>query len=174
MGMGGLGYSCLFVLNYLKIKDVTCIDSNRSRLQILKQKNISFIDINKKNISEFVDKNSESFDLILDCTGSKDLIQRTFGLCKKYVGNFIIIGNTKINEKISLSTWDFIFGKTFTGAWGEGGATMKNFELNEKILISQIKKIRNILPKKNYKLSNINKAIDDFAKGRILRPIIKL
>ena len=174
MGMGGLGYSCLFVLNYLKIKDVTCIDSNKNRLQILKQKNVNFVNINKKNISEFLEKNYETFDLILDCTGSKDLIQKTFKLCKKYVGNFIIIGNTKINEKISLSTWDFIFGKTFSGAWGKGGAVMKNFRLNEKILTNQIKNIRNILPKKNYKLSSVNKAINDFSKGKILRPIIKL
>lgn len=174
MGMGGLGYSCLFVLNHMKIRDVTCIDNNKKRLKILTQKHTKFININKRNISEFIYHNHENFDLILDCTGSKDLIQKTFKLCKKYTGKFVIIGNTRINEKISLNTWDFIFGKTFTGAWGQGGTIMKNFKLNEKILISQIKNVKNILPKKNYNLTNINKAIDDFVNGKILRPIIKL
>ena len=50
---------------------------------------------------------------------------------------------------------------------------MNNFKLNEKILVSQIKNIRKILPKKNFKINNINKAIDDFSSGKILRPIIK-
>ena len=78
-----------------------------------------------------------------------------------------------MNEKISLNAWDFIFGKTFTGAWGNGGTTMKNFEINEKILIDQIKNVKKILPRTNYKLNNINKAIDDFKNGKVLRPIIK-
>ena len=40
MGMGGLGYASLFVLNYLKCKNVTCIDNNKKRLNILKQKKV--------------------------------------------------------------------------------------------------------------------------------------
>ena len=72
-----------------------------------------------------------------------------------------------------MKAWDFILGKTLTGAWGEGGTTMKNFKLNEKILINQIENIKKILPSKNYKIYEINKAIKDFRNGKILRPIIK-
>ena len=108
--------------------------------------------------------------IVLD---QKKLIEKTFSLCKQFVGKFIIIGNTKLNEKISLNAWDFIFGKTFTGAWGNGGTVMKNFNLNEKILIDQINNIKKILPKKNYGIQNINKAVSDFKNGKILRPIIK-
>ena len=124
-------------------------------------------------MKNFVKFNFESFDLIIDCTGSKQLIESTFSLCKKYVGKFIIIGNTKLNEKISLGAWDFIFGKTFTGAWGNDGTSMRNFELNEKILLDQINNVKRILAKKNYILKDINKAIKHFKNGKILRPIIK-
>ena len=117
--------------------------------------------------------NKNNFDLIIDCTGSKKLIEKTFPLCRQFVGKFIIIGNTKSNEKISLNAWDFIFGKTFTGAWGNGGTVMKNFNINEKILLDQINNIKKILPKKNYHIKNINSAIKDFKNGKILRPIIK-
>ena len=174
MGMGGLGYASLLVLNYLKCENVICIDSNKKKLDLIqKRKGINFKLINKKNLKNFVKYNSESFDLIIDCTGSKKLIESTFSLCKKYVGKFIIIGNTKLNEKISLNAWDFIFGKTFTGAWGNDGTFMRNFELNEKILLDQIQNIKRILPKKNYILKDINKAIKHFKNGEILRPIIK-
>ena len=64
-------------------------------------------------------------------------------------------------------------GKTFTGAWGNGGTTMKNFGINEKILINQIKNVKKVLPRTNYKLNNINSAIKDFKNGKVLRPIIK-
>ena len=49
MGMGGLGYSSLFVLNYLKCKNITCIDSNINKLNLLKnKKKFDFIFVNKK------------------------------------------------------------------------------------------------------------------------------
>ena len=98
---------------------------------------------------------------------------KKLSLCKKFIGKFILIGNTKINEKISINAWDVIFGKTLTGAWGYGGAVMNNFEINQKILIDQIKNIKQILPKKNYQISQINNAINDFIRGKVLRPIIK-
>ena len=174
MGMGGLGYASLFVLNYLKCADVTCIDINPEKLNILKkQKKTKFILVNEKKLNEMAKNDKDKFDLVIDCTGSKKLIEKTFSLCKRFVGKFIMIGNTKVGEKISINAWDFIFGKTFTGAWGNGGTTMKNFKINEKILISEIKNIRKILPKNNYKITEINKALKDFKKGKVLRPIIK-
>ncbi len=174
MGMGGLGYSSLLTLKFLKCKNIICIDSNPKRLKQIKNfSNCKSLPINKHNINNFVKKNNENFDLIIDCTGSKNLIQRTVSLCKKYTGKFIIIGNTKINEKISIKTWDIINGKTLMGAWGLGGPIMKNFKMNEKILMNQIRNIRKILPNKNYKITEINKALNDFASGNILRPIIK-
>ena len=35
MGMGGLGYASLLVLNYLKCKNITCIDNNKNKLNLL-------------------------------------------------------------------------------------------------------------------------------------------
>ena len=175
LGMGGLGYSSLLVLNYLRCQDIVAVDSNIRRLKLIKnKKNVKFIHLgNKDELNIFIKKNHEKFDLIIDCTGSKKLIQKTFVLCKKFGGQFIIIGNTKIDEKITLNSWDIISGKTLTGAWGQGGTVMKNFKINKNILIDQIDNIKKILPKKNYKLSKINKAIDDFKRGIVLRPIIK-
>jgi len=175
LGMGGLGYSSLLVLNYLKCKDIVAVDSNSRRLKLIKnKKNMKFVHLgNKDRLNVFIKNNYEKFDLIIDCTGSKKLIEKTFPLCKKFGGQFVIIGNTKIHEKISINSWDIISGKTLTGAWGKGGTIMNNFEINQKILIDQITNIKKILPKKNYKMSQINKAIDDFQKGKVLRPIVE-
>jgi Zn-dependent alcohol dehydrogenase len=174
MGMGGLGYASLFVLNFLKCKDIICIDSNMQRLNFLKNnKNCKFLHMNNKKLKDFIKENHEKFDLIIDCTGSKSLIESTFSLVKKFTGKFILIGNTKFKEKISIKAWDIIFGKTLTGAWGQGGAIMKNFSLNEKIFLNQIINIKKILPKKNYSIKKVNDAIKDFKEGKVLRPIIK-
>ena len=83
---------------------------------------------------------------------SKNLIEKTYSLCKKFTGKFIVIGNTKINEKISIKTWDVIFGKTLTGAWGSNGVVMNDFKLNEKILINQIKNVKKYYSKRTIQL----------------------
>lgn len=174
MGMGGLGYSCYFVLNYLKFKNITCIDNNELRLKNLKKfKNCKPYKVNSSNINGFIKNNFEKFDLIIDCTGSIKLIQDSFKLCKKFTGKIVIIGNTKINEKISIKTWDIIAGKTLMGAWNNGLPKIKSFKLNEKILINQINYIKKILPKKNFNISKINTVIENFSKGKLLRPIFK-
>jgi len=174
MGMGGLGYASLLVLNYLKCENITCIDNNLKKLNLLKKrKGVNFQLIDNFNIKSFIKSNNENFDLIIDCTGSKKLIEKTFSLCKRFVGRFIIIGNTRLNEKFSLNAWDFINGKTFTGAWGNGGTIMNNFNINEKILLNQIDNIKKLLPKKDYNLKDINKAIKHLKEGKILRPVVK-
>ena len=175
MGMGGLGYASLFILNYLNCKNIVCIDSNIKKLKLLKDsKNCKFLHVNdEKKLNNFMKSNYEKFDLIIDCTGSKKLIETSFSLLKKFTGRFILIGNTKIKEKISISAWDIIFGKTLTGAWGKGGAMIKNFAKIEKIFMSQIKNIKKVLPKKNYSIEKVNTAIEDFKSGKIFRPIIK-
>ena len=96
MGMGGLGYASLFVLNYFKYQNVTCIDNNNNKLNIFKNmKNTKFKLINNKNMNNFINSNQSNFDYIIDCTGSKKLIEKSFSLCRKFTGKFIIIGNTK-------------------------------------------------------------------------------
>ena len=72
--MGGLGYASLLVLNYLKCKDITAIDSNKKRLKLINDKKTTeFIHIgNKDKLKVFTKNNYEKFDLIIDCTGSKN------------------------------------------------------------------------------------------------------
>ena len=112
-------------------------------------------------IDKFLKNNYEKFDLIIDCTGSKKLIEKSLSMIKKYTGKFILIGNTKLNDKVSIKAWDLIFGKTLSGAWGHGGLSMKNFKINEKILLSQIKRYKENFYQKNYSIFRINKAIED-------------
>ena len=74
MGMGGLGYASLFVLNYLKCKDITCLDNNKKKLNILTKKNrVNYILVDKNKLNNFIELNYEKFDLIIDCTGSKKI-----------------------------------------------------------------------------------------------------
>ena len=63
MGMGGLGYASLLVLNYLKCENVLCIDNNK-KLNLVSKK-VNFKLINTINLEEFVSSNKDRYDSIL-------------------------------------------------------------------------------------------------------------
>ena len=76
-------------------------------------------------------------------------------------------------DKIKLDPFDFIKGKRIYGSWG--GEV--NYERSSKKIFKLFKSIKNIeklFKEKTYSLAEINKAIQDLKKNRVLRPIIKL
>ena len=90
----------------------------------------------------------------------------------KISGKVIFASHPKFRSKISLNPFDLISGKRIFGTWG---GEIK-FSKDLRILIKIIKKFKNlnkIFFNKSYKLTQINSAIDDFAKGRVIRPLIK-
>ena len=74
-------------------------------------------------------------------------------------------------HKIKFNPYDLIFGKRIYGFSGNDlsleGNINKYFNIIKKL---KLKKLRNIFT--HYKFQNINSAIKDFKKGKILRPLI--
>ena len=80
-------------------------------------------------------------------------------------------GNIKHGFEVKFNHYELFFGKRIYGFSGNDLSLDKNinqyFSVLKKI---NFNKLRNIF--KIYKFHNINKAIYDFKKGKILRPLI--
>ena len=113
-----------------------------------------------------------TIDNLIDCTGNNKIIEDMISLSKFYGGNVLVIGNPKINKKITVDLWDLILGKSICGTW----ANNKNFQnkFYKYLKIFEQTKLNEILVTKPYSLSQINKAFKDFKNGKVLRPIIKI
>ena len=87
-------------------------------------------------------------------------------------GICVVAGNPKKGQEIKVNPYDLIFGKKIYGFSGNDVSLEKNIKtynkLINKISFSKLRKIY-----KNYTFKNINNAINDFKKGKILRPLIK-
>ena len=85
-------------------------------------------------------------------------------------GELIIAGNLAGGEKIEIDPFELIGGKTIRGTWGgntdnpDGDIPYYAEELN----------IFSILQGNDYKLEQINEAVDNFREGKEIRPIICL
>ena len=87
-------------------------------------------------------------------------------------GSAILAGNLKKGNFIKLNPYDLIFGKKVYGFSGNDISLKKNMTYYSKIIKKiNLNKLRSIFSV--YKFININKAIQDFKKGVVLRPLIK-
>lgn len=167
IGLGGVGLSSLLTAIYKRYKEIHAVDSNLSRIRFLKKR------LKKYNISYHQDllklKNLK-FDLIIESTGSSKIISSSVNYLKNN-GKLIFASHPKFNDKIIIDPYDLILGKKILGSWGGN----INFKKDLKPLIKIIKfykNVENIYFPKLYKFEDINIAINDFRKGKILRPII--
>ena len=124
--------------------------------------------LKKKNFSKFIN----FFDYVIECTGNTKLLNSSIKFAKKFGGNLIVIGNYKYQSKFVVDPWQILFGKKILGSWSGQFDYRKKFKMYEKYSRSLNSNL--IFGKKVYKLKNFSRAINDFKKSKVIRPLIKI
>ncbi len=172
-GAGGIGIVTLIGLKLFKPKSVTVVDINTKKYQFIKKinKNYNFIRYTN-NLREILKtNNNEFFDYAIDCSGKVESINTAFKVIKDK-GELIFASHPKKNKKITIDPFDLIKGKKLIGSWG--GSCRMDKDINKFYLLHKKKKINlSMLKTKMYKINDINKAISDYKKGKIIRAIFK-
>ena len=172
-GAGGIGIMSIIALRLNGIKNIYAIDKNKKNLKIAKsfgcKKTYSLNEFNyqikkSKNFKNFIKYN-------IEVSGSKLMMEMAVKNLSVQ-GSCILAGNIKRGFKIKIDPYDLIFGKKIYGFSGNDVSLEKNLkiytQLLRKINFSKLRKIFKV-----YKFKNINKAIDEFKNGKVLRPLIK-
>jgi S-(hydroxymethyl)glutathione dehydrogenase/alcohol dehydrogenase len=172
-GVGGVGVMAFIALKSLGIENIYAVDKNKRNLQIVKKLGCKFVgnpeEIEKKFINKLIDKQNIKYNF--EMSGHKMMMEAAIRNLS-YNGTMILVGNTRKGDFIRLNPYDLIFGKKIFGFSGNDVSLEKNIKNYAKIIRKiNIKKLRSIFP--IYKFKNINKAIRDFKKGTVLRPLIK-
>jgi Zn-dependent alcohol dehydrogenase len=166
LGGGGLGLSFILIAISLGYKNITLVDNNKKKLNFIKKK------FKIKAFTSTNDLKNESFDLVVECTGNLSVFESSLSFVKKFGGKLIVVGNYPKKLFSKLNPWDIIEGKTLKSPW--------NSEIDFQNKFSKLQKIfKNLktdfyFSNSFYKLEEINEAIEDFKKGRVIRPLIKM
>lgn len=166
IGAGGLGISFLILAQKLGYNNISVVDKNKRKIDLLKK----FRDIKTyTNINEI---SNLKFDFVIECTGNIKILENIHFITKKFGGRVIVVGNYPNGSKLSLNPWNIINGINYKGVWNSEINFSKKFNKLEKIF-NDLKNLET-LSNKVYNLKDINKAINDFKNGKIIRPIIKM
>lgn len=174
-GVGGVGLMSIIALKALGFNNIYAVDKDKKKLEIAKKFGCKYVfnTSEAKDIKKFtlnLDRNKIKFNI--EISGNIKLMEIAYKYLSKD-GIFVLAGNPKKNKKISIDPYDLIFGKRIFGFSGNDISLEKNINFFSKILkIVGIKKLRKLY--KTYSFNNINIAVNDFSKGKTLRPLIKL
>jgi S-(hydroxymethyl)glutathione dehydrogenase / alcohol dehydrogenase len=166
LGGGGLGLSFILLASQMGFKNLSLLERNKKKILYIKKKI-------KIQIYNSIEKISlSSFDLAIECTGNIKIFEKSINLVKKFGGKVVVVGNYEKQLTSKLNPWNIIEGKTLKGVWNSKINYKDKFKKLEKIFKSLSTNF--LFSNKVYKLTQINKAINDFKNGKVIRPLIKM
>ena len=175
IGLGGVGLSALIACKMLKLKNIIVVDIDNKKIKIAKKvgfKKAILLKNNKNAITKILNFNKgRYFDYTIESSGKSKSIEFAFSLTKKFGGKCFFASHPNEKSKISIKPFDLISGKKIFGSWGGGSDPQKIAKIMSKFFLKN-KNILNLYFTKEYSLKNINKAIKDFKKKSVLKPLI--
>ena len=175
VGLGGVGLSALIACKMLKLKNIIVVDIDNKKIKIAKKvgfKKTILLKNNKNAITKILNFNKgRYFDYTIESSGKSKSIEFAFSLTKKFGGKCFFASHPNEKSKISIKPFDLISGKKIFGSWGGGSDPQKIAKIMSKFFLKN-KNILNLYFTKEYSLKNINKAIKDFKKKSVLKPLI--
>jgi len=175
VGLGGVGLSALIACKMLKLKNIIVVDIDNKKIKIAKKvgfKKTILLKKDKNAITKILNFNKgRYFDYTIESSGKSKSIEFAFSLTKKFGGKCFFASHPNEKSKISIKPFDLISGKKIFGSWGGGSDPQKIAKIMSKFFLKN-KKILNLYFTKEYSLKNINKAIRDFKKKSVLKPLI--
>ena len=175
-GLGGIGISALAASNLYDFADLYAVDINDERLEIAKDFGATHL-INPKseNPVEYImrESNGEGVDYSVEAAGFTATIEEAFAVIKNGTGLTVFASHPKHGDKLSIDPFDLILGKKIIGSWGGGSNPDTDIPMFAELYKNGKLPLEKLISKK-YTLSQINDAIEDLRKGKVIRPIIEI
>lgn len=174
-GAGGIGLCAIAAAQIKGCKPVIAVDINEEKLKAADKAGASHcINASALNPVEEINKICRNgVDFAIECCGLTKVMLQAIDSIRKLGGTAIIVGNAPFGEKLCIDPRQFNLGKKVLGTWGGDNNPDKDFLKYIQLVLSG-KLNLDMFTSDTYKLSDINNAIKDLEKGKVIRPLINM
>ena len=175
LGLGGVGLSALMALKTFSLKCLIAIDLSDIKLALAREMGATHTcNPSRDDVAAIVRQVTDGgVDLCIESCGSVETIEFGFSIIKCFGGRLLFASHPADGETIRLAPFDLISGKQISGSWG--GASIPDSDIPATFARLRDSNIPlECLVKKEYKLEQVNDALDDLGSGRAFRPIVKM
>ena len=173
LGIGGVGLNIVQAASMVSAYPIIGIDLHEHKIDMGKKFGLTHgLITNLKDINNEIYKivGKKGVDVTIETTGNSKVIEKAYELTASN-GKTILVGVP--NNKISIYSLPLHFNKILSGS--HGGDSIPDVEIPRYIrLINQNKMTLDNIITHEFKLTEINKAIDIFRTGKAGRIIIKM
>lgn len=175
-GVGGIGLSALLAARLREARLLIAIDVVEHKLaEALRLGATHVINARERDAVAAILELTEGrgVDYAIEAAGRRDTMEAAFRSVRDSGGLCVLAGNLPHGEQISINPFDLIRGKRIVGTWG--GETRPDVDLPryaQWYLEGRLPLAELIT--REYRLDEINSALDDMEQGRLSRALVKL
>lgn len=170
-GCGGIGLCAIKGASLMGCFPIYAIDLIQEKLELAKKMGAThLINASKEDVLGVLPK---TLDHSIEASGSPIAMNQALQAVRMQGGSAVIVGNAQYGKPLSIDPLQFNLGKKLLGTWG--GDNDPDVHFPRYCNLIRHGKI-DITPfiEKVYSLSQIDGALEDLEKGRVIRPLIDM
>lgn len=174
-GCGGIGLCALMAARISGCSPIVAVDTNEDKLVVAKKMGAEYTinPLKIETVSAIHRVCPSGLDFSVEATGIPLVMEQALMSVKNQGGIATIIGNARFGDRLSIDPRQLNQGKQLRGTWGGDVIPDCDFPRIIRLIESGIMD-PSFLISKIYSLDEINIALDDLEKGRVIRPIIDM
>jgi len=176
LGLGGIGISALMVARLYNPSLLIAIDIEDSKLDLAYKLGATHM-VNSlliDPVQAIMDlTNDRGVDYVIEAAGLSSTISQGFAMVRRNGGRCIFASHPESGELVCIDPFEMISGKSLEGSWGGSSNPDRDIPIFGKHY-SEGKIDLTHLISHTYTLENINDALDDLEKRKIVRALISI
>jgi S-(hydroxymethyl)glutathione dehydrogenase/alcohol dehydrogenase len=175
-GAGGIGLSAVLAARMLGADPLIAVDVVEGKLaEALRLGATHAINARQSDPLSAIRELTQGrgVDYAVEAAGRRETMEAAFRSVRDQGGLCILAGNLPQGEQIAIDPFDLIRGKRIAGAWG--GATRPDEDVPRYVRwFLEGRLPMNELISREYRLEDVNAALDDLEQGRVVRALVDM
>jgi S-(hydroxymethyl)glutathione dehydrogenase/alcohol dehydrogenase len=174
VGLGGVGMTALLATLSTRAEGVIAVDTNQERLEFARSLGVDSV-VNPRR-SSLVDRlrelTGDRLDLVLESSGSTESLESCFEALSRR-GRLVFASHPPTGERMTLDPHQLLAGKRIAGSWG--GDVSPEVDIDR--LMSVVERMDphfDSLLGSEFRLDDVQVALDAMERGEVLRPLIRM
>jgi len=174
-GVGGIGLCSVAAAAMLSLTPIIAVDVSAERLKLAGQMGASHgVDAASADPLEEIERICPGgADFAIEASGRTDVMIQALAAVRSQGGTAVVVGNARHGQRIELDPQQLNQGKRLLGTWGGDNWPDRDFPRYCQLLAADKLDLSPLLAE-DYRLAEINHALDDLEARRAARPIVKM
>ena len=175
LGVGGIGLCAVMAAAVSGADPVVAVDVEPRRLELAGQLGATHVidSCREEPLAALRRLVPGGLDVAIEACGKPDVMLLALAAVRSQGGKAVVVGNAPFGERLQLDPGELNQGKQLLGTWGGDNDPPRDFPRYSRLLLSGRVQVGSLL-NREYRLQDINTALEDLNARRAIRPLVNM